>query len=1125
MSAKRWILTGFTLVLAAVVIIGGAGLVVTRAQVPRITLVPTAVIATPVATQIPIPAKASISGSVWHDLCASAGGEGSVPLQPSAGCVAVGDGAYEANGLKEAGEPALQGVIVQLGVGMCPAYGLAEVATNPDGTYILSGLAAGTYCVSVDAQRSRNAFLLPGHWTYPTTKPNSSIASYTITLAESEQRAQVDFGWDYQFLPLPEAVEPTPTQTSEPEPTQTPTAVHCTDEAVFIKDVTIPDDTNLLPGQSFVKTWRLRNGGSCLWTTDYALVYAGGSKLGGSTVVPLAHTVAPGETVDLSVTLTAPTGSGVYDSQWQLRNADGELFGIGRNADAPFWVKITVGFTPSPPATATPVPTPTSPPVTISGWRGEYYANRDLSGSPALVRDDAVIDFDWGTGAPATWIPADRFSARWSRTIALSEGTYSFYALSDDGVRVWLDGQLIIDQWHDTSPVTYSAERNLAGGNHNLRVEYYENGGQARVMFGWERKGEFPMWRGAYYPNTGLAGSPALVRNDSDIDFNWGGGAPATGLPVDNFAVLWTRTLYFDEGTYVFRATVDDGVRLYVDDALVIDKWQDGGLRTVEGGRSLSAGYHSVRVEYYERAGEAVIRLGWEKAVLYPEWKGEYWPNPTLSGSPTVVRNDAKIDFNWKTGSPAANLPSNSFSARWTRNQGFDADTYRFHVIADDGVRLWLDGRLVIDSWRDGAAREITADVPLTAGQHSVKLEYYERGDSARIKLWWDKIGAGAYPDWRGAYWANRELKGTATLLRNDEAIDFNWHSGAPMAGLPVDKFSARWSRNVDFEPGIYLFSARADDGIRFYLDGQLLLDEWHRSDGKQVYGVSAPLSGGHQLLVEYYEGSGEALVSFWWKKVGEPATPTATPVPPTPTGTLTPTPVPPTPTATSVPPTARPTVTPVPPTPTATSTSVPPTDTPMPPTATATLVSPTDTPIPPTVTSTPTATPTSTPPTLVPPLETPEPTLVRPRVFINEVLPAPTAVDWDGDGTANEIDEWVELVNIGDGKVKVSGWSVVSGEQVYVLPRGFELEPGGFLVLFRAGTGIDLDDSGGQIQLLDSKDRLQDGMSYPVLPADASYSRDKFGEWHSDWPPSPGHPNWPNEPELQALPHEPTVR
>jgi hypothetical protein len=145
--------------------------------------------------------------------------------------------------------------------------------------------------------------------------------------------------------------------------------------------------------------------------------------------------------------------------------------------------------------------------------------------------------------------------------------------------------------------------------------------------------------------------------------------------------------------------------------------------------------------------------------------------------------------------------------------------------------------------------------------------------------------------------------------------------------------------------------------------------------------------------------------------------------------------------------------------------------------------------------------------------------------VLINEMLPAPSAVDWDGDGMANAIDEWIELVNIGNGKVKLSGWSIVSGGQVYVLPEDFELESGGFVVLFRARTGIELDDSGGQIQLLDSKDRLQDSVSYPALQIDASYSRDKFGEWHSDWPPSPGRPNWPVGPDLQKMPHEPTVR
>ena len=98
MNAKRWIMTGFILVVVAAVILGGARLMVTRAQVPRVTLVPTAVIPTPIVTEEPSPARASISGSVWHDLCAIAGGEGGVPSQPSAGCVPAGDGAYEANG-------------------------------------------------------------------------------------------------------------------------------------------------------------------------------------------------------------------------------------------------------------------------------------------------------------------------------------------------------------------------------------------------------------------------------------------------------------------------------------------------------------------------------------------------------------------------------------------------------------------------------------------------------------------------------------------------------------------------------------------------------------------------------------------------------------------------------------------------------------------------------------------------------------------------------------------------------------------------------------------------------------------------------------------------------------------
>jgi hypothetical protein len=244
------------------------------------------------------------------------------------------------------------------------------------------------------------------------------------------------------------------------------------------------------------------------------------------------------------------------------------------------------------------------------------------------------------------------------------------------------------------------------------------------------------------------------------------------------------------------------------------------------------------------------------------------------------VRNDVTVDFNWRQNAPAAGLPSNDFSARWTRKVNFDADTYRFHVIVDDGARLWVDDRLYIDSWRDGVVRELTADVPLALGQHSLRLEFYERGDNARIRLWWDKIGPVSYPDWKGEYWANQNLSGGPALLRNDTAIDFRWNKGAAAAGLPADGFSARWSRQVAFEPGIYLFNAQADDGIRFYLDGQLLLNEWHNSDGKQVYAVDKTLTGSHRLVVEYYEDRGGALARFWWRRVGDTPTPTPTPRP-----------------------------------------------------------------------------------------------------------------------------------------------------------------------------------------------------------------------------------------------------
>lgn len=150
--------------------------------------------------------------------------------------------------------------------------------------------------------------------------------------------------------PMPSTDTPLPPTDTPVGPSPTVGTAGCTDKATFISDVTVPDDTNIPPGNSFVKTWRLQNSGTCTWNTGYALVFSSGNNMSGPASVPFTGTIAPGSTVDLSVNLTAPSGSGTYKGNWLLRNDSGVLFGIGASANVAFWVQIVVGATP----TATP---------------------------------------------------------------------------------------------------------------------------------------------------------------------------------------------------------------------------------------------------------------------------------------------------------------------------------------------------------------------------------------------------------------------------------------------------------------------------------------------------------------------------------------------------------------------------------------------------------------------------------------------------------------------------------------------------------------------------------------------------------------------------------------------------
>ena len=114
------------------------------------------------------------------------------------------------------------------------------------------------------------------------------------------------------------------------------------DRFVHIADITVPDGTTFKPGESFDKVWRVQNDGSCTWTPEYQTAFFSGEKMNGPDTTPLGFTVAPGQTVDLLVRLKAPTAGGVYRGNWMVRNAKGQMFGIGPEAKDPIWVEIKV---------------------------------------------------------------------------------------------------------------------------------------------------------------------------------------------------------------------------------------------------------------------------------------------------------------------------------------------------------------------------------------------------------------------------------------------------------------------------------------------------------------------------------------------------------------------------------------------------------------------------------------------------------------------------------------------------------------------------------------------------------------------------------------------------------------
>ncbi|MBZ5554703.1 MAG: putative Ig domain-containing protein [Acidobacteriia bacterium] len=269
------------------------------------------------------------------------------------------------------------------------------------------------------------------------------------------------------------------------------------------------------------------------------------------------------------------------------------------------------------------------------GLKGEYFNNMSLSGTPTLTRTDPAVNFNWGNGSPDPAIPNDNFSVRWSGQVqAQFSEAYTFYAITDDGVRLWVNGVLMIDEWIDQGPTAWSRSITLAANQkYNIIMEYYEHAGGASAQLSWMSpstpyqivpQSALTSTLGALVPGTGigLTGKyfdndylvdPAVnVQVDPTINFNWGTGSP-TYLPADHFSIRWTGQVepQFSE-TYTFYAKTNDGPRLWVNGQQIINHWTSTTTQEWTGTITLTANQrYSIKLEYHETTGTAQAQLSW----------------------------------------------------------------------------------------------------------------------------------------------------------------------------------------------------------------------------------------------------------------------------------------------------------------------------------------------------------------------------------------------------------------------------------------------------------------------------------------------------------------------------------
>jgi uncharacterized protein YkwD/chitodextrinase len=446
----------------------------------------------------------------------------------------------------------------------------------------------------------------------------------------------------------------------------------------------------------------------------------------------------------------------------------------------------------------------TCPQPASGAYTGCYYNNTTLGGSPILSRTDRSVDFNWDYLGRDPALPGS-FSARWQGNFTFAQGSYTFNVVASDGMRVYLDGTLVLNKWYDQGPMRYSFQQTMAAGSHLVTVEYYERSGTPVARLVWQSTAP-----AVELPVVGsFTASPASIASGQSSNLTWSvSGATSVTISggVGSVANSGSKTVApAQTTTYTLTASNSGGSATALTTVTVT-----GGAATTDSQPPTAPAsvYTTVR-------SAALIDVTWTPST----------DNVAVAGY-RVLRNGTQL--------ATVPAPTTTYSDRTVSG----AVSYTYSVRAYDAA-----GNLSVAT---SAASATTPAAPATP--------------------------TGACPGpasnaFTGCFYPNIDLAGSPVVIRTDPQIGLDWaRNGFPAALSPTD-FSARWQGSFSFDGGTYTFTAVTSDGMRIFIDGAPVMDRW-RDQARTLYNVRQNLSpGAHTIVVEYYGSTGAPTASLSWKK------------------------------------------------------------------------------------------------------------------------------------------------------------------------------------------------------------------------------------------------------------------